>query len=120
MLEQVRLVKIFLLIVLVLALGGSAVASGDYDNKSEREFKAKLTGAEEVPPVDTAARGQVELKVNRDQTQIEFDLTIERATAILCSRAHIHCAPKVQNGPVVAFLAGPVTGVLTENRDQSH
>jgi hypothetical protein len=111
MLGAVRLVRIFFLIVLVLALGGSAVASGDYDGEFDREFKAKLTGAEEVPPVDTAARGQVQFHVNRDQTQIEFNLKIERATAILSAAgAHIHCAPAGTNGPVVAFLAGPVTG----------
>ena len=108
---RVRVVKIFLLIALVLVVSGSAVASGDYDGKSDREFKAKLTGADEVPPVDTAARGQVEFKVNQDQTQIEFNLKIERATAILSAAgAHIHCAPKGTNGPIVAFLAGPVTG----------
>jgi hypothetical protein len=88
-------------------VGGVAANSGDDD----REFKAVLTGANEVPPVQTAASGKAEFEVNRDQTKIKFELTIRNATDILgAAGAHIHCGVEGANGPVVAFLAGQVAG----------
>jgi len=102
-----RLVPVLLTIALLAAVGGIAANSGDDD----REFKAVLKGANEVPPVTTDASGKAEFEVNRDQTKIKFELTIRNATNILgAAGAHIHCAPAGQNGDVVAFLAGPVGG----------
>lgn len=75
------------------------------------EFKAELTGAEEVPPVTTNTTGEAELEVNADQTAIEFELEIDDAIGILAvAGAHIHCAPAGQEGPIVVFLAGDVSG----------
>lgn len=75
------------------------------------EFKAKLTGAEEVPPVETDTTGKAKFEVNDDQTKVEFELEIEKAVNILgVAGAHIHCAPRGENGPVVVFLAGAVPG----------
>jgi hypothetical protein len=71
--------------------GGVAANSGD----SNREFKAVLKGANEVPPVATDASGKAEFEVNRDQTKIKFELKIRNATNILgAAGAHIHCAPE--------------------------
>lgn len=75
------------------------------------EFKAELRGGEEVPPVSTAASGEVKLRVNGARTEIAFELEIKGATNILSAAgAHLHCGAQGVNGPVVAFLAGPVTG----------
>ena len=102
-----RLVPVLLTIGLLAAIGGIAANSGDDD----REFKAVLTGANEVPPVPTAASGKAEFEVNRDQTKIKFELKIRNATNILgAAGAHIHCGEEGVNGPVVVFLAGPVGG----------
>jgi hypothetical protein len=102
-----RLLPVLLTIALLAAVGGMAANSGDDD----REFKAVLRGANEVPPVVTDATGKAEFEVNRDQTKIKFELTIRNATNILgAAGAHIHCAPEGVNGPVVAFLAGLVNG----------
>lgn len=76
-------------------------------------FKAEMTGAEEVPPVSTAATGTVRLQVNSERTQIAFDLDIRDATNILgAAGAHLHCGTRGTNGPIVAFFAGVVTGGL--------
>jgi len=76
-------------------------------------FKAEMTGAEEVPPVSTAASGVVRLQVNPERTQIAFDLDIRDATNILgAAGAHLHCGTRGTNGPIVAFFAGVVTGGL--------
>jgi|SRR3972149_11049078 len=102
-----RLVPVLLTIALLAAVGGIAANSGDDD----REFKAVLTGANEVPPVQTDATGKAEFEVNRDQTKIKFELKIRNATDILSAAgAHIHCGEEDVNGPVVAFLAGSVNG----------
>lgn len=76
------------------------------------EFRAKLTGDEEVPdPVITDTTGEAEFEVNKKQTAIEFELEVKNAVDILgAAGAHIHCAPFGENGPVVVFLAGEVPG----------
>ena len=85
---------------------------------AERNFKAHLSGKEEVPPVATKAQGQAHFKLSKDGTKLEFKLNvanIENVTA-----AHIHLAPKGDNGPVVVTLfsgpttEGKTTGTLAE------
>ena|SRR3990172_8570934 len=103
-----RLLPVLLTIALLAAVGGIAANSGDDD----REFKAVLKGTNEVDPVDTDATGKAEFEVNRDQTKIKFELTIRNATDIFSgdNGAHIHCAAKGVNGPIVAHLEGPIPG----------
>ncbi len=98
-----------ILLVATLSMAGTLAFADD-----ELEFKAKLSGAEEVPnPVITNTSGEAEFEVNEDWTRIDFKLEIEDAVAILAvAGAHIHCAPKGSNGPVVAFLAGALPGGL--------
>ncbi len=85
------------------------VSAGAYGR--DLEFKAELTGDEEVPPVITDTSGEAKFEVNKDKTRIDFELEIEDAVDILgAAGAHIHCAPFGVNGPVVVFLAGVVAG----------
>lgn len=94
-------------------VGASGAAAGDGDPQTfeDAEFKAELSGDEEVPPVETDASGEAKFVVNADETAISFELEIEDATDILgAAGAHIHCAPAGENGPVVVFLAGAVPG----------
>lgn len=72
-------------------------------------FKTELSGANEVPPVTSAASGEAKFIVNADS--IDFELEIDDATDLLgANGAHIHCAPAGENGPVVVFLAAAVPG----------
>jgi glucose/arabinose dehydrogenase len=68
------------------------------------EFGAELTGAQEVPPVDTAASGVAHFMLNGDGT-LSFELV---ATGPITDalQAHIHLGARGQNGPIVAFLFG--------------
>ena len=94
--------------ILSMTLAGTP---GLADDDDELEFKADLTGAEEVPPVDTDTTGEAEFEVNWAQTEIEFELEVEDGVDILAKPgAHIHCAPAGENGPIVAFLASDVPG----------
>ena len=105
-----RKVLIGLLAVTLVALLVAADDDDDDDGRSDRRFRAVLTGDQEVPdPVETDTTGRATFKANRAETKIEFKLKIRRADDVLAvAGGHIHCAPAGSNGPVVAFLAGAV------------
>lgn len=66
------------------------------------EFEARLTGDEENPPVDTRARAEFEIELERDGT-LEFRLRARRPINDVIV-AHIHLGADGQNGPPAAFL----------------
>jgi hypothetical protein len=72
-----------------------------------RHFATVLTGAEENPPVTTAARAVANFELQSDGT-LSYELwaagPIQQATA-----AHFHLGAYKQNGPVVAFLFSSAT-----------
>jgi CHRD domain len=68
------------------------------------EYKAKLAGANEVPPVSTAASGEFKIEFDAAVTKGEFQLRLANMKRV--TQAHIHCGAAGVNGPVVAFLAG--------------
>jgi glucose/arabinose dehydrogenase len=73
-----------------------------------REFKADLVGSNEVPPVDSSAAGDARFKANGDRTKLRYELAVEDIEAAV--QAHVHLGAAGTNGPVVAFLFGPVAG----------
>lgn len=108
MMKKISLLTLSLLTVLLVGI--STVAA------QPSNFRAHLSGAEEVPPVDTKAQGQAIFQLSADGTELRFKLivaNIENVTA-----AHIHCGPAGANGPVVTWLYpldGP-PGQLIEGR----
>ncbi|MFC4077783.1 CHRD domain-containing protein [Salinithrix halophila] len=69
-----------------------------------REFFAVLSGKEEVPPVQTGAFGFLQLKGNESHTQLWYRLKVFHLRKF--TQAHLHLAPRGENGPIVAFLFG--------------
>jgi hypothetical protein len=67
-----------------------------------RTFVAPLNGAEEVPPVDTRARGAAIFRLSADGTELSYRLIASNIHDV--EMAHIHVAPAGQNGPVVVWL----------------
>ena len=64
------------------------------------KFAIKLTGSEEVPPVQTKATGVIEVSLMPDSVGYTINSTnIDGVTA-----GHIHLGKKGENGPVVATL----------------
>ena len=63
-------------------------------------MKVSLTGAEEVPPVNTQAKGSGSFRVADDGT-VTGSVTTEGVSGTM---AHIHQAAKGQNGPVIVPL----------------
>lgn len=81
-------------------------------------FRAHLSGAQEVPPVDTAASGVALFRFNRDTSVMFYKLAVFNIDDVVAS--HIHCSPAGVNGPVgvTLFSGGPVTlnGLLAKAR----
>lgn len=92
------LASMALALIVTLALMSSAMAG-------PRNFKAHLSGGEEVPPVDTRAQGQANFKLSKDGTELSYKLIVANIENVMA--AHIHCAPAGFNGPVAVWLYGP-------------
>jgi hypothetical protein len=79
-----------------------------------RRFFARLRGSEEVPPVQTNARGQAVFLLSQDGRRLQFRLIVENIRE--ATEAHIHLGRRGVNGPIVAFLAGPLSEGVTVRR----
>jgi CHRD domain len=82
---------------------GPVTADND-DDGGGPEFRAELSGDQEVPPVTTQSEGEAKIQFNEDLTAAEFDLEVDDGVRV--TQAHIHCAPAGSNGDIVVFLAG--------------
>jgi hypothetical protein len=89
-----------LLAVVVCAGALAIVGCGGDDDDDTRQLSANLTGAQEVPPVNTAAAGTATLRINEEGKQIDFTLIVSTALQDI-REAHIHIAPTGANGPIV-------------------
>lgn len=69
-----------------------------------RDFRADLSGDEEVPPVDTDTTGKLRIRFADDFSSATLRLDLRNAERV--TQAHFHCAEEGANGPVVIFLAG--------------
>lgn len=82
----------------------------------EGPFVANLRGSEEVPPVESMARGVALFQLNEDSTQVTYRLSVHQAgqeEGPRLTEAHLHCAPQGETGPVVVDLLGLVRGGVT-------
>ena len=93
-------------------------ATAQQQQQGNQEFDVILTGAAEVPPVQTSASGFSELGVMDGGNSMEYDIiaiNIDKVT-----QAHIHQGTSSEAGPVVATLfnastpTGPTSGELTD------
>jgi hypothetical protein len=82
----------------LLLFAGSALAA-DF-------LAAPLTGGDEVPANNTKARGNAGFSVSEDRSQIDYKLIV--ANIDNAFMAHIHIGAVGTNGPIVAFLFGPI------------
>ncbi len=98
------------------------VAVGPVSAAADSHFRAQLSGAQEVPPVETLSRGQAIFRMSRDGNELHFKLIVANLRDV--RMAHIHLAQAGVNGPVVAWLypggpppveiPGRFSGVLAE------
>ena len=82
-------------------LGAAAIAlAGCASMSMSKTVNVSLSGADQVPPVSTAARGSGTITVNRDQT-VSGSITI---AGLSPGAAHIHIGARGTNGPVAIGL----------------
>jgi hypothetical protein len=88
------------LALVALAVAAVAVA---HPHKA-KNFTAKLTGAQEVPAVTTEAKGQAQFHVKRKNgvLTLRYNVGVRKIDNVV--GAHIHCAPRGVNGPIVVTL----------------
>jgi hypothetical protein len=86
----------------IAALAASLLVAPVVSSQTER-FSARLSGAEEVPPINTAGTGNFEMRIQ--QGIITFSLTFSDLSSPL-SVAHLHFAPSKVAGGVMIFLCG--------------
>lgn len=101
---------VFIAFMLVVSVSLALAAS--------ETFKAKLLGGDEIPAVQTVAKGEVIFKLSADNKSMTYTLKvkdIENASA-----AHIHAGMKGESGPPVVNLfaglkqEGTFSGVLAK------
>jgi len=109
--------RILIALILTLALPCLVWAA------TPQAFTAQLTGAQEVPPVKTAATGQAVFKLSPDGKFIHYQLKVDKLSNI--TMAHIHLGQPGKNGAVVVWLypasgpppalkQGSFTGILAD------
>ena len=91
-------------LALLLAPGFAGSVTADSDDNGGHEFRAKLTGSQEVPGVVTDTAGKARFELNDARTELEFELEVE--DGIRVTQAHIHCNVVGVNGPIVVWLGG--------------
>ena len=65
-------------------------------------FVVTLSGAQEVPPVETEGRGTLKLEFARDFSEVKYWLTIRHLEDV--TQAHLHQGGAGVNGGVIATL----------------
>lgn len=91
-------------------LNASSSVQASHPGGGGRPLSAELTGAAEVPgPGDPDGSGTADVRVNQDEGEICFEITV--ANIAPATAAHIHVAPAGIPGPVVVPLTPPTSGV---------
>jgi hypothetical protein len=94
-----RLTPILILLLGCLVFSGVASAVGEGKNHN---FRAHLSGAEQVVPIDTRGQGQAVFQLSEDGLALHYKLIVANIEDVFM--AHIHFAPAGENGAVVAWL----------------
>jgi hypothetical protein len=89
---------------------GMAAACDDEDDLTDpdAEFSASLTGAAEVPPVDTDATGSATFDLN--DAVMSFTVDVSNITGVTASHIHGPAAAGANAGVIVPLFAGPEGG----------
>ncbi len=99
----------WLVVAMVVGFGMYAGSAGAGESPA-REFKARLSGAQEVPAVTTSAAGKTELDFTKALTQVEVEIVIMPKPVTAVTQAHLHCAAAGVNGVIVLNLLTPAGG----------
>jgi hypothetical protein len=91
---------ITILIAVTITMVSAITFSNHIVFAQNQKFNAKLSGQEEVPPVQTTASGMAWFKPMQDNVWFKVNVTDMQGV----TQAHIHTAKLGENGPVVVTL----------------
>jgi CHRD domain len=86
----------------IVALAASVLAAPAVHSQTER-FSASLSGANEVPPINSAGTANFEMTIQPGGITFSLDFSDLSSTLTL---AHLHFAPSKVAGGVMIFLCG--------------
>lgn len=93
-----------LTITVLIAVTITMVSATTFSNHivvaQNQKFNAKLSGQQEVPPVQTTASGMAWFKPMQDKVWFKVNVTDMQGV----TQAHIHTGKQGENGPVVVTL----------------
>ncbi|MCJ7637681.1 MAG: CHRD domain-containing protein [Nitrososphaeraceae archaeon] len=91
---------ITILIAVTITMVSAITFSNHIVFAQKEKFNAKLSGQEEVPPVQTTASGMAWFKPMQDKVWFKVNVTDMQGV----TQAHIHTGKVGENGPVVVTL----------------
>lgn len=106
----------FAVVLLVISLAANTLSPAF--GQQQNQFVAKLSGNDEVPPVNTGATGTANFTVSPDEQTMHYTLTVHNITGVI--GADIHWGTATQDGPVLIDLfnsstpTGKVNGILAK------
>jgi hypothetical protein len=102
----------FVVAISLLAIAGSgfAVIATNTAFAQQQHFTAKLSGANEVPPITSKSSGIATFELNPTGTQMNYTLNATNLDKVIA--AHIHMGKSTDNGPIVVnlFIPSKATG----------
>ena len=83
--------------------------------QQQQKFSAKLSGSNEVPPVNTAGSGVADFQLSADGKSLDYQVNLTKMNSVMA--VHIHSGKQGQTGDPVAGLfnpsmSGPPTGLV--------
>src|SRR5258706_9362518 len=92
-------------ILCALSLAGAAMLLGDDDDNQGGQFKASLSGYQEIPTLSTASSGDISVKLSSDQKTLTVTLTFTKLEGIAQS-AGLYFGATATSGNIVARICG--------------
>jgi hypothetical protein len=105
--RQMRRAITFVLFLTVSSVGvGVHVAGARTDSTQGVKLIAVMDGSQEVPPADPDGTGTAQIKLDAKDSEVCWKIKVEDIT-LPATGAHIHQAPRGENGPIVVPLSPP-------------
>jgi hypothetical protein len=97
----------FLLFLTVSSVGVGVHAAGARTESTKgAKLIAAMDGSQEVPPADPDGTGTAQIKLDAKNSEVCWKIKVEDII-LPAIAAHIHQAPRGENGPVVVPLSPP-------------
>lgn len=98
----------FMLFLTMSSVGVGVHAAGARTESTQGANKliAVMDGSQEVPPADPDGTGRVKIKLDPKNSEVCWKIKVEDIT-LPATGAHIHQAPRGENGPIVVPLSPP-------------